>query len=300
MAKELIDFLVIGAQKSGTTSLFKYIQHHSSLYLPPQKEVEFFVNDAVYSKGVDWYLDVHFSDVDERKLRGEVCPAYMGYRSAPARIHAEFPEIKLIAILRNPVDRAYSHYRMAVRRGTETRPFREVIEAQKNEGIVAPETKSTGQDDSPFVLSFSLYGKTLDRYLKYFEREQILILFQEDLDSNPRESVARLFSFLGVDDSYEPDNLGREYHVGGIKRFPRLGKWIMQQEMLKSVGKKVLRSESNIQAARFWFEQFDIKPVKDQGPSGEDRDSLKRVFETDVELLERCLLLDVPWTEFKS
>lgn len=300
MAKELIDFLVIGAQKSGTTSLFKYIQHHPSLYLPPQKEVEFFVNDAVYSKGVDWYLDVHFSDVDERKLRGEVCPAYMGYSSAPARIHAEFPEMKLIAILRNPIDRAYSHYRMAVRRGTETRPFHEVIEAQKNDGIVAPETKSTGQNDSPFMLSFSLYGKTLDRYLEYFERVQILILFQEDLDSNPRESVARLFSFLGVDDSYEPDNLGRGYHVGGIKRFPRLGKWIMQQEMLKSAGKKVLRSDSNIQAARFWFEQFDIKPVKDQGPSIEDRDSLKRVFETDVELLERRLLLDVPWTEFKG
>jgi len=109
--KRNVDFLVIGAQKSGTTSLFKYLQRHPELYLPPSKEINFFVNASKFPRGLDWYIETYFRGADEDKLWGEVCPSYIGYTSAPANIYANCPDVKLVAILRNPIDRAYSHYR---------------------------------------------------------------------------------------------------------------------------------------------------------------------------------------------
>ena len=298
--KNSIDFLVIGAQKSGTTTLFEYMQRHPSLYLPPQKEVHFFVAENVFPRGFDWYIQTYFSGVGEDRLWGEACPSYMGYGAAPARIHEYCPDARLVAILRNPIDRAYSHYRMAVRRGAESRPFRQVIEEQRSHHTGSPETKTMGVSDSPFLLEFGLYGKALGRYLRYFERDQILILFQEDLISRPEELLAELFSFLGADPDYRPPNLGREYHVGGEKRLPWLDDWVRRRKFLKWAFKKALRSKRSIQAAKFRFRQFNIKPVKVEGPPPEDREFLREAFEEDVALLKRLFSVEPPWPEFRT
>jgi hypothetical protein len=123
-SKRNVDFLVIGAQKSGATSLFEYLQCHPELYLPPSKEVSFFVEASKFPRG---------HGADEDKLWGEVCPSYMGHTSAPANIYANRPDMKLVAILRNPIDRAYSHYRMTSRREVENRSFRWAIEDLRRE-----------------------------------------------------------------------------------------------------------------------------------------------------------------------
>ncbi len=300
MLKENIDFLVIGAQKSGTTSLFKYLQHHPELYLPPQKEVNFFVNANKFPRGIEWYIQTYFSGADEDKLWGEVCPAYMGYSAAPAHIHAVCPNAKLVAILRNPIDRAYSHYRMVVRRGTESRPFRRVIEERLSSHVEVPQTKVVSADDSPFLLEFSLYGKSLERYLRYFEREQLLVLFQEDLAAHPEKLLKELFSFLGVDHTYRPANLGRKYHMGGDKRLPWLDEWLRGRKLLKKVIRKTLVSKRNIETARFWFSQANIKPVRSEGPSLEDRRFLREALEDDVALLKGLFSVDTPWPEFEN
>lgn len=87
------------------------------------------------------------------------------------------------------------------------------------------ESEGEKHDDSLFLLEFSLYGRSLERYLRHFRREQLLILFQEDLSAHPEKVLAELFSFLGVDTSYKSANLGREHHVGGDKKFPWLDDW---------------------------------------------------------------------------
>lgn len=298
--KQAIDFLVIGAQKSGTTSLFKYMQRHPALYLPPQKEVNFFVNEDRLQQGLDWYLQNFFHGVDEDKQWGEVSPSYMSFRIAPARIHALCPQVKLIACLRNPIDRTYSHYRMAVRRGTESRSFREVVEERLREPVGPPEVKQGRINDAPYLLEYSRYGETLQRYLRYFERERILILFQEDLAGRPQMVLEELFSFLGVDPGYRPPNLGREYHVGGEKRLPWLDEWVRRRTVLKWMAKKVLVSRRNVNAARFWFKQANIKPVKNEGPTSEERKLLQEVFAEDVALLGDLFDLEPPWREFKG
>lgn len=298
MPKENIDFLVIGAQKSGTTSLFKYMQEHPSLYLPLQKEINFFANEDRFRRGVGWYIENYFAGADERKLWGEVSPHYMQYRCAAARIHAAFPDIKLIAILRNPIDRAYSHYRMSVRRGEETRPFEQVISDRENSPLSVPETEIG--DDSPYILGFGFYGRVLENYLRYFDREQVLILFQEDLLGKPEETVRRLFAFLEVDDSYRPPNLGRGYHQGGVTRFSGLEDWIERRRLLKGVAKRLVRSRRDVEAIRFWFKQLNVKAVEARGPSNDERRSLKNVFEKDVALLAKLFAIKTPWPEFED
>jgi len=299
--KDSIDFLVIGAQKSGTTSLFKYLRRHPSLYLPPQKEVEFFINKNNFSKGLTWYIETYFSGADENKLWGEVCPAYMGFVAAPANIHAYCPNIKLVAILRNPIDRTYSHYRMAVRRGAESQPFRRAVEERRKHWVEAPEIKLTKSvDNAPFLIEFSCYGKTLERYLRYFEREQLLILFQEDLLSAPEKLLAELFSFLEVDGSYVPPNLNRRYHVGGERRWPWFEDWIRRRRLLKNLVKRALISKRNVAAIKLWFRMLNVRPVEDSGPSPEERRYLKEVLEADVALLKSLFSVEPPWPDFEE
>ncbi len=274
------------------------MESHPSLYLPPQKEVNFFVSPKRSSMSIDWYLNTHFSGVSEDRLWGEVSPSYMSYSAAPGNIRAWCPDVKLIAILRNPIDRTYSHYRMTVRRGTESRTFRQAAEELSRNRAEVPETKVP--DDSPFLLEFGYYGEALSNYLRHFDREQMLILFQEDLDSRPVEVLARMFSFLGVDDGYRPPNLGKAYHVSGEKRLFGLGGWLRQRKTLKKAAKRVLVSKRSLDAARFWFEQINIKPVKDEGPTPDERALLKRIFEDDVASLERNFHVKTPWPEFSA
>lgn len=306
MSKKNVDFLVIGAQKSGTTSLFKHIQQHPSLYLPPQKEVNFFANDDRFRKGLNWYIQTFFEGAGEDRLWGEVSPQYMGYKCAAPRIHAAFPQVKLIAILRNPIDRSYSQYRMAIRRGIETRSFHEVIANQRRDSLDLPEAEA-GHDWPHSVLCFSLYGRVLEGYLRYFDKERILILFQENLLADPHEATSRLFSFLGVDDTYVPPNMGKKYHEGGARRFPMLdrqmevlNRWIQRQEKVKKMAKKLSISAKHFETAKFWLEQFNIKAVEDVGPTAAERQILRELFGEDVAKLKQLFSVAPPWTEFEG
>lgn len=296
MSKSDIDFLVIGAQKSGTTALFRYMRGHPELYLPPQKEINFFANEYRFRKGLGWYMGTYFGGADERKLWGEASPHYMSYGSAPRRIHEAFPHVKLIALLRNPIDRAYSHYRMAVRRGQESRTFGEVIADQSRAFSALPETE-TG-DDSDYVLAFSHYGLALQSYLRYFDGEQVLVIFQEDILSRPEENLREVFNFLGVSETYTPPNLGKKYHVGGVKRFEALEHWVENRKTIKRTVKAIVGSK-NVEAARFWFQQMNVKSLEDQGPSVEDRRLLTEILAEDVDLLKRLFASSVPWPEFE-
>lgn len=294
--KSEVDFLVIGAQKSGTTALFRYMQGHPELYMPPQKEINFFANEDRFQRGLGWYVGTYFEGADERKLWGEVSPHYMSYGRAPRRIHDAFPHAKLIALLRNPIDRAYSHYRMAVRRGQERRTFGEVITDQRRTLSTLPETE-TG-DDSDYVLAFSRYGLALESYLRYFDREQLLVIFQEDILSRPEENLREVFSFLGVSEAYVPPNLGKKYHVGGVKRFEALERWVENRKTIKRMVKATVGSK-NVEAARFWFQQMNVKPLEDQGPSVEDRQLLRETLSEDVDLLQWLFISSAPWPEFE-
>jgi Sulfotransferase domain len=204
------DFVIIGAQRCGTTSLYNNLKKH--LYIVPalKKEVHFF--DINFNKGADWYR-AHFPSYiykytkrigGQNFITGEASPYYIFHPHAPKRVAELLPQIKLIALLRNPVDRAYSHYHHEVRIGYETLSFEEAI-AREKERLLAEATKM--QEDEDYCsfnhrhysyLSRGIYIDQLKNWMQFFPSEQVLILKSEDFYNDPPTVVARVLEFLGL------------------------------------------------------------------------------------------------------
>jgi len=209
--RSLPDFLIIGAQKSGTTSLFQYIRQHPQIHLSKIKEVHYFdggVNPTVdnYKKGEEWYK-AHFPlklRMNKNCKTGEASPLYIFNPLVPKRIFDLIPEVKIIAVLRNPTDRAISQYFHEERR-EELLPIDEALRAEETR--LAPILKNNNFKDKIFrkssYKSRGRYKEQLERYLKYFPRENIYIICSEDMFSNPEAELAKLFDFLGVDKNFQ-------------------------------------------------------------------------------------------------
>lgn len=245
------DFLVIGAQKSGTTTLFALLRKHPQIYLPVQKEVQFFSNDSLYAKGVDWYWKENFGPSTATQVTGEISPQYMGSSVVPVRIRHAAPKVKLIAILRHPLKRAFSQYQMSVRRQQEDRDFRTALESSTAFGLTDEHLL-----ESRAYFQYSNYARILGEYLCHFPREQMLILFQEDLERNPEDVLRRIYAFLGVDPIL-PANPRLRLHEAGTVRFPWLNDIVRQPNALKPLLKRALPSRIR-SGMRFWIEQFNI------------------------------------------
>lgn len=194
-------FLIIGAQKGGTTSLHHYLSRHDSVSMAMKKEVHFF--DYFSFKGIDWYL-AHFALLGEAALTGEASPSYLYHPEAPSRVHDALPHVKLIALLRNPIDRAYSHHQMNVRKGIEPLSFEDAI-------VQEPLRLDKGHPDFAgsnwrhySYVSRGLYAEQLDRWLGVFPREQLLILKSEEFSHNPAKGYQRVLEFLELPDSTLP------------------------------------------------------------------------------------------------
>src|SRR5215213_1565056 len=127
--RQLPNFIIIGAQRGGTTSLYRYLTEHPSIGAAYRKEVHFF--DRHFDKGMAWYL-AHFPARGEFPIVGEASPFYLFHPAVPGRIHAAVPQARFIALLRNPIDRAYSQYHMKSRHDLETLSFEDAL-AQEGE-----------------------------------------------------------------------------------------------------------------------------------------------------------------------
>ncbi|NJR70893.1 MAG: sulfotransferase domain-containing protein, partial [Synechococcales cyanobacterium CRU_2_2] len=165
------DFIIIGAEKCGTSSLYHYLRRHPAMLPPIEKEIDFF--DVEYDRGLDWYL-AHFPPMPQQPgwVTGETSPNYLYSDLAPERVHRHFPQTKLIVILRNPVDRTVSRFNMMVRNGTEKRSFEVAIAEELSQ--IQPEIDRDGEALRPSVLNWhrhignSLYYYHLKRWLDYF------------------------------------------------------------------------------------------------------------------------------------
>jgi hypothetical protein len=172
-------FIVIGAQKAGTTSIYRVLSQHPEVQMASQEEVSFFNIASRFQKGLSFYSS-HFNDAEAGKVLGEVSPLYLCYEKSPVRIAEVLPEVKLIASLRNPVDRAFSAWRMQVTKGSETRSFSEAVR------------------EEPIYIENGRYYQQLSRYFDLFPSEQILVLPFDVLTSYPATFYGELFKFIGV------------------------------------------------------------------------------------------------------
>jgi hypothetical protein len=196
--------LLIGAQRSGTTSLFNYLAQHPDVRQPSGKEIHYF--DLHYARGIRWYRG-RFPF--RHRLRGgaltiDASPYYLLHPRAPERAAQLLPGVKLVAILRNPIDRAFSHYQHEVRDGRETLSFPDAI-ARETERL-ADEEERLRRDPSYYSYNHHRYSYTtrgryleqLTRWVQHYPRERLLVLQSERLFSEPAAVCAELYQFLGL------------------------------------------------------------------------------------------------------
>lgn len=206
-AGRLPTFLIVGAMKSGTTSLAQYLAAHPEVYVPPKKEAHFFERDELWNRGADWYRG-WFAGAGDQWAVGEGTASYMFFTEVPARMASVVPRARLIAILRDPVERAYSHYLHARTRGGERRTFREVVDEElRGDRLDRPAVSGSGSRRA-YYLARGLYLEQLQRLCEHYDRESLLVLLLEDLELQPARVFAEVCRFLGIDETVAPDNLG--------------------------------------------------------------------------------------------
>jgi hypothetical protein len=197
----LPDFIVIGAQKTGTTALYTYLRRHPAILGPFWKEVSFF--DRHWAKGEAWYRG-QLPLRAEGKVVGEASPSYIFHPLAPERVFSLVPEVRLVVLLREPGDRAYSQYQHAVALGRETLSFEDALAAEEER--LRGEVERLRVDPKAFSFAWwnqtyasrGLYAEQLERWFALFPRDQVLAVTTEELGARPAETYASVLAFLGA------------------------------------------------------------------------------------------------------
>lgn len=295
----VLDFVVIGAQKSGTTTLFKYLSVHPQIFIPPEKEAPFFSRDDRYEKGWEWYREEFFGNAPVNRLWGTVTPHYMGNSSVPDRLARQCPEARLIAILREPIERAYSHYRMNVRRQVESRSFHEAVlqmtrEPQLTRNRLVPDPRNA-------YIAWSEYGRILGGFRDYYPADRLLVIYANQLESEPENVLRRIYRFLEIQDCL-PSQLGRRFHQGGTReRVPHLNGILRTSPFLWI---RKLLPERFHRRLKYWFLQWNILPdPPGQGHAvplpSETMESLQTLFTEDAKQLEVLTGTNPHWIPYR-
>ena len=198
--ERLPDFLCLGAQKSGTTTLHELLTRHPGVYLPPRKELQYFTLKS--NQDPRWY-SAHFQMANANQSCGEITPYYLFHPAAPRRIHTLLPDAKLIVLLRDPVERALSGYFHSVRHGFESLSLEEAFDCENNRLAGAAEIlfNPGGRHDSHqhhSYLSRSRYELQIGLYRQFFAPSQMLLIRSEDLFQNADFVWNRVLDFLGL------------------------------------------------------------------------------------------------------
>lgn len=258
-----MEFLVIGAQKAGTTTLWNLLRDHPRLWFPDAKEAPFFSHTDVFERGWASYLERLGAPAGDGVLRGTVTPHYMqGWHDASTRTVAErifglLPEARLIALLRDPVERARSQHAMATARGLEQRGVDQAMSESLQphallRGRLAP------QDTNTYLVQGE-YGRILAEYLSLFPRAALHIERSDELSRDPQGVVRRILTFLGVDDDYELDAPMRRAFAGG--REQRVGDEELTA-LLRALDapRGEGRGGAQLTAARAWAAERSLDP----------------------------------------
>ena len=198
-------FLIIGAQKCGTGSLWAYLREHPEVFLPSTKEINFFVEpgDAVDIRRYERW----FQGASHALAVGEASPSYSMFPmtpDVPAKIASVLPDVRLIYLMRDPFERMRSSYHQRLAEGSERRPI------------------STALLVDPSYVQISMYATQLERYRRWFPREQLLLLTAEQLKRNRSDTLRTVLSFIGVDPEWQPARLDAEHNTSAQKqRAPR-------------------------------------------------------------------------------
>ena len=291
--------MVIGAQKAGTTSFFGYLYSSSQIFFPPDGEVPFFSDDRLYGQGIAWFLREYYGKASEHLIWGNVSPHYMADPCAAQRIHLHNPATRIIALLRNPIERAYSHFAMVTRRGHEQRSFSSAVFDSLQDGKGIPRDFHVDATiETRCYLRWGEYGRILEPFLRLFGREQVLTLFSDDLRERRGEVLKSTQVFLGLKDEFTPGN-SIDSRAGGMQqKIPWLGSLYRKSPLMNRLWKGLpMRTRNRL---KHWFDEWNVQPFQphEKVIDKELREAMKRYFLEDVRVLEQHIGRRIPWQEF--
>ncbi len=264
------NFLVIGAGKSGTTSLYEYLNEHPEVFMSPVKETNFFAlegerledqeTDPEQMRHYPWsitdqasYTDL-FKDATNQKAIGEVSPMYLYSKKAALTIKERMPQVKLIAILRQPTDRLYSRYLHLARESrTPTSSFEDVLDKQ---------SIWWKRND---LIQEGFYHSHLNNYFELFPENQLHVVLYDDFRKNPQAVIKEIYQFIGVDTTYAPA-MDTEFNVSGFVANEKIDSIIGQNSVVKSlitrISPALTKYLSGNKKIKSWVNQLRNKNLK--------------------------------------
>lgn len=271
------DFLCVGTYRSGTTWLYKILKQHPDLFLPDEKELMFFSHH--YDKGISWYKSF-FDSCGNHQISGDITPTYLSCPDAPQRIAESLPDIKIIAILRNPPDQIFSLYQLWLSRNYTKSSLDKAL------------LKSEGE-----FLDNVHYYKHLSNYMAHIDSENILVLFYEDLKNDSVSFLKKVYDFLSLEYFFpdnlqekqnqfrKPKNLFFETIITGTGDLLRKMRLLKLKSKLNNLGVSEYLKRMNTATQKKAHLSDEMKTYIDECVK-QDKDALKKLIGSDLEIWE--------------
>jgi hypothetical protein len=293
----LPNFMCIGAAKSGTTTLYDLLRQHPDVYTPSFKEPHYFDTPSNYCNGVEWYDKTYFKNVKRQKVIMDFTPSYLYERKAAKRIFTNLgKDVKFLVILRNPVDRAYSHYLHSKRDEYEVEDFLKALakeevrinDARLNEDYLT-ELRSS-------YVSQGCYYTMISNYLEYFPIEQFLFIhFEQEFIANRIESIKKIFSFLGID--YIPElNYNLKSNPASVAKFIWIKRLLKKTGLWRSIIKVLIPSLKFRQIIKNRIQRASISSFTPELLDTSLREEIYQLYFTEeINRLEQLLNRKMNW-----
>lgn len=305
------NFILAGAVKSGSTSLYEYLDQHPDIFMSPIKEPHYFsagdmdfnsfrplIRERVNQFNVkqflasemkkkvhraylsDWndYLQL-FKNVRTESAIGEASTSYLWSPSAPAAIQSKIPESRIIILLRNPVERAFAHYLMDLKNGLTKFSFGDALHADRN-------TLDPSWGKNSMYVETGLYCSQVKRFLSVFNRNQVLILLFDEFRSNPILVTQRIYGFLGVDETFIPD-VSQKRNEAGLPKNTLISS-IYNNQLIRRYVTGNLKEKIKKQFKPFFFKTSGLPELKEK-----ERQLLIYLFKKDINELEDLIHKDL-------
>lgn len=226
-----VNLFILGTQKAGTTSLYEYIKQHDNIYFSDVKEVTYFVEKKSYTKGDD-YFHSFFSHIKNEKIIASCYVHMLPCKKCPLRVKKYNPDMKFIIMLRDPVKRAYSAYKYAIKNGWENKKnrFEDTLNLEKE--------RILKEEYDLMYFENGLYYKHIKNWQNYFPKKNFLLINDTELRNNRIEVLEKIFQFLQIENQSDKIDISKEYNKAGTLRFPLLQSFFLAKEskIKKSIG----------------------------------------------------------------
>jgi hypothetical protein len=295
--------VIIGAPKSGTTSLYFYLRQHPDIFLPKKKELHYFSYDLLAKNTAGpgdknalstlcdtWRAYVqHYTNVNHQSIVAEVSPSYLYFSETSERIREKLGRVRIVALLRNPAERAFSQYMHLKRANRERLSFFEALQVEEQRRLA-------GWGDMWRYAESSLYATRIKRYIEVFGEHNVKILLSEEFFSHPIRVSQDLFAFFDVDSAFVPD-VSRAYNRTGTPRFGFLADALVKRNLLRILARRLIPERPRRSLRSFLI---DVNKGDKGEIDSESRTYLQSVFREDILELERILGRKTHWLEYND